>query len=101
MTTTVLQPVCNEYTQDVQTYWVYVHPIKGRYALTKDANPRLAVFVTEQSGRITEARSWVLCQLVGHEVTWEELIQIAKRETQGRVAFYNRQGKRFLDSNIA
>jgi hypothetical protein len=79
--------------QEVE-YWVYVNPMTGRYALTKDKPPCLAVFVCEQGGRMAEKRSWVLCQLVGHLVLWNEVQQIAQKETEGRVCFFDSRGKR-------
>jgi len=79
--------------QEVE-YWVYVNAMTGRYALTKDAPPCLAVFVSEKGGRMAEKRSWLLCQLVGHMVARGEMQQIALKETEGRICFFDSRGKR-------
>jgi hypothetical protein len=50
---------------------------------------------------MAEKRSWVLCHLIGHEVTWKEVVNIAKKATQGRVAFYDIHGKRISDADVS
>jgi hypothetical protein len=43
---------------------------------------------------MAEKRSWLLCQLVGHLVSWNEVQQIAAKETDGRLCFFDSLGKR-------
>ena len=62
--------------------WVYVNPLTGKHAKTSH-DKKLAVFVTEKVGRKYEDISVTLNGMVGYKATWDEMLDIASKETNG------------------
>ena len=64
--------------------FVYVNPLRGRHISLSTKNKTLAVFKDEQVGRQYEAISHTLKKSVGYYVLWDEMIDIASQECEGR-----------------
>jgi hypothetical protein len=68
--------------------WLYVNPISGSHAKLKEDPATLAVFSDEKIGRSYERRSKQLRTMIGYYAEWEEMIHIAKKETNGKYTLY-------------
>ena len=68
--------------------WVYANPIKGTHAKLKTNPNTLAVFKNESIGRTFEIKSTILKTMIGYYVKWDEMMQIAENECQGRYTYY-------------
>lgn len=62
--------------------WVYVNPLTGKHIKTTNTN-RLAVFYTKESAHSWEKESFTLQNNICYEVSWDEMISIANKETGG------------------
>lgn len=72
-------------SEEVNQYFIYVHPITGSYVVYREKKKRiLAVFRCEPHGRRNEQRSATLQKSIGHEVTREEMLTIAQNHFNGR-----------------
>lgn len=63
--------------------WLYVNPLTGRYARLKYISEPLAVFKDENIGRAYELTSNILKTMIGHYVTWTEMLEIANTKHSG------------------
>ena len=66
----------------ISDVWLYVNPLTGKHAKTSQ-DKKLAVFVTEKVGRKYEDISVTLNGMVGYKATWDEMLDIASKETNG------------------
>jgi hypothetical protein len=64
--------------------FVYVNPLKGKHISINNKTKTLAVFKDEQVGRQYEAISHTLKKSVGYYVLWNEMLDIASQECEGR-----------------
>ena len=62
--------------------WIYVNPLTGKHAKTTNTG-KLAVFLNEEIGRSWETISTALSGMVGYKATWDEMLDIASKETNG------------------
>ena len=62
--------------------WIYVNPLTGKHAKTTSAG-KLAVFINEKVGRSWEKISTALSGMIGYTATWDEMIDIANKQTGG------------------
>jgi hypothetical protein len=75
-----LYPV--DYDNMISDVWLYVNPLTGKHAKTT-TNGRLAVFVNEKIGRSYETVSAALSGMIGYTASWDEMIDIANKQTGG------------------
>lgn len=68
--------------------WLYANVIKGSHAKLKDDESTLAVFKDESIGRSYERHSDKLRSLLGYYATWDEMIDIAKKECSGKYKLF-------------
>jgi len=64
--------------------FIYVNPLRGRHISLSTKNKTLAVFKDEQVGRQYETISDTLRKSIGYYVLWDEMIDIASQECEGR-----------------
>ena len=62
--------------------WVYVNPLTGKHCKTSGTCV-LAVFRTRESGMSWEPDSKTLQKNICYEVSWDEMISIAAKESGG------------------
>jgi len=67
--------------------WIYVNPLTGKHAKTTNGN-KLAVFINEEVGRSWETKSTALSGMVGYKASWDEMIEIAIKQTQGQYELF-------------
>jgi hypothetical protein len=67
--------------------WIYVNPLTGKHAKTTKAG-KLAVFVNEEVGRSWETISTALTGMIGYKATWDEMIEIANKQTGGEYELF-------------
>jgi hypothetical protein len=75
-----LYPV--DYGNMISDVWLYVNPLNGKHAKTSSKGC-LAVFINEKIGRSYETVSTALSGMIGYTVTWDEMIDIANKQTGG------------------
>ncbi len=75
-----LYPV--DYDNMISDVWLYVNPLTGKHAKTTSAG-KLAVFINEKVGRSWETVSTALSGMIGYTATWDEMIDIANKQTGG------------------
>lgn len=68
--------------------WLYANPLKGSHAKLKENPNCIAVFKDESVGRSYEKDSKILQSMIGYYVPWNEMINIANSECNGRYIFY-------------
>jgi len=68
--------------------WLYANVIKGSHAKLKDDDSTLAVFKDETIGRSYERNSDKLRSLLGYYASWDEMIDIAKKECSGKYKLF-------------
>lgn len=74
------------YSNDV---WLYVNPLTGRYARLRNEVEPLAVFRDENIGRAYELSSDILKTMIGHYVSWDEMLEIANEKFNGLYELIN------------
>jgi hypothetical protein len=62
--------------------WVYVNPLTGKHCKTTGTS-KLAAFRTRESAMSWEPDSKTLQKNICYEVSWDEMISIADKETGG------------------
>jgi hypothetical protein len=62
--------------------WVYVNPLTGKHCKTSNTHV-LAVFRDRESATSWEPDSKTLQKNVCYEVSWDEMISIAAKESEG------------------
>ena len=67
--------------------WIYVNPLTGKHAKTTHTG-KLAVFVNEEVGRSWETISTALTGMIGYKATWDEMIEIANKQTGGQYELF-------------
>lgn len=67
--------------------WIYVNPLTGKHAKTTNTG-KLAVFVNEEVGRSWETISTALTGMIGYKATWDEMIDIATKQTGGQYELF-------------
>jgi hypothetical protein len=67
--------------------WIYVNPFTGKHAKTTNTG-KLAVFVNEEVGRSWETISTALTGMIGYKATWDEMIDIATKQTGGQYELF-------------
>ena len=67
--------------------WIYVNPLTGKHAKTTNTG-KLAVFVNEEVGRSWETISTALTGMIGYKATWDEMIDIATKQTGGKYELF-------------
>jgi hypothetical protein len=67
--------------------WIYVNPLTGKHAKTTKTG-KLAVFVNEEVGRSWETISTALTGMIGYKATWDEMIDIATKQTGGQYELF-------------
>ena len=75
-----LYPV--DYDNMISDVWLYVNPLTGKHAKTTN-NGHLAVFINEKIGRSYETVSTALSGMIGYRASWDEMIDIANKQTGG------------------
>jgi hypothetical protein len=66
-------------------YWLYANPLTGEYVSVNQTPYALAVFRCQAHGRRKETkRNPALQKCVGHEVSYEEMIEVANAHYGGR-----------------
>jgi len=75
-----LYPV--DYDNMISDVWLYVNPLTGKHAKTSKGY-KLAVFINEKVGRSWESISTALSGMIGYTATWDEMIDIANKQTGG------------------
>ena len=68
--------------------FVYVNPLKGKHISINKSVKSLAVFASEKIGRQYEAISDTLKKSVGYYVIWNEMLDIASQECEGRYELF-------------
>lgn len=68
--------------------WLYVNPIKGTHAVLSKKTKTLAVFINEKVGRKWEQRSDTLRNMVGYHASWDEMLEIASRESNNNYELF-------------
>lgn len=63
--------------------WIYVNPLSGKHAKSNTVEGPLAVFKDENVGRAYEVNSTILKGMIGYYVIWDEMLDIARKETNG------------------
>ena len=69
--------------------FVYVNPLKGKHVSINNSIKTLAVFKDESTGRQFESISKTLRNSIGYYVEWDEMIDIASQECEGRYELFN------------
>jgi hypothetical protein len=64
--------------------FIYVNPLKGKHISINQSIKSLAVFKDEQVGRQFETISDTLKKSIGYYVLWDEMLDIASQECEGR-----------------
>jgi hypothetical protein len=67
--------------------WIYVNPLTGKHAKTTNTG-KLAVFLNEEVGRSWESQSTALKGMIGYTATWDEMIEISKKQTRGEYELF-------------
>ncbi len=67
--------------------WIYVNQLTGKHAKTTKTG-KLAVFVNEEVGRSWETISTALTGMIGYKATWDEMIDIATKQTGGQYELF-------------
>ena len=80
-----LRPV--DYDNMIFDVWIYVNPLTGKHAKTTNTG-KLAVFVNEEVGRSWETISTALTGMIGYKATWDEMIDIATKQTGGQYELF-------------
>ena len=68
--------------------FIYVNPLRGKHVSINSDIKALAVFINEKVGRQYETISDTLCQCIGYHVCWDEMLDIANKECEGRYELY-------------
>jgi len=71
----------------ISDVWIYVNPLTGKHAKST-VSGKLAVFLNEEIGRSWETKSTALKGMVGYTATWDEMIEISKKQTGGEYELY-------------
>jgi hypothetical protein len=69
--------------------FIYVNPLKGKHISINQSIKSLAVFKDEQVGRQFETISDTLKKSIGYYVLWDEMLDIASQECEGRYELFN------------
>ena len=69
--------------------FIYVNPLKGKHISINQSIKSLAVFKDEQVGRQFETISDTLKKSIGYYVLWDEMLDIANQECEGRYELFN------------
>ena len=69
--------------------FIYVNPLTGKHITINNNSKTLAVFKDEQVGRQFENISHTLRKSIGYYVLWDEMIDIASQECEGRYELFN------------
>jgi hypothetical protein len=69
--------------------FIYVNPLRGRHISINQSTKTLAVFKDKQVGRQYETISDTLRKSIGYYVLWDEMIDIASQECEGRYELFN------------
>ena len=67
--------------------FVFVNPLTGKHAKYTLTN-KLAVFKDESVARLWEQNSKALKDMVGYWATWEEMLDIAQKQTGGQYEYF-------------
>lgn len=67
--------------------WIYVNPLTGKHAKSTKTG-KLAVFLNEEIGRSWESVSTALSGMVGYNATWDEMLEIANKQTEGQYELF-------------
>ena len=68
--------------------FIYVNPLKGKHISINQSIKSLAVFKDEQVGRQFETISDTLKKSIGYYVLWDEMLDIASQECEGRYELF-------------
>ena len=68
--------------------FVYVNPLKGKHISINKSVKSLAVFIDEKTGRQYEVISDTLKKSIGYYVLWDEMLDIASQECEGRYELF-------------
>ena len=69
--------------------FIYVNPLKGKHISINQSIKSLAVFKDEEVGRQFETISDTLKKSIGYYVLWDEMLDIASQECEGRYELFN------------
>jgi hypothetical protein len=64
--------------------WLYANPLTGKHAKSNTTDSPLAVFKDENIGRAYEIKSDILKGMIGYYAIWDEMLDIARKETSGK-----------------
>ena len=67
--------------------FLYVNVLTGRHAQTS-LTSKLAVFKDENVARLWEEKSKALKGMVGYWAAWEEMLDIAQKQTGGQYEYF-------------
>jgi hypothetical protein len=68
--------------------FIYVNPLKGKHISINKSIKSLAVFKDEKLGRQFETISDTLKKSIGYYVLWDEMLDIASQECEGRYELF-------------
>ena len=63
--------------------WIYANPLTGKHAKSNTPEGPLSVFKDENVGRAYEVNSTILKGMIGYYALWDEMLDIARKETNG------------------
>ena len=74
-------------TNEVAEVFLFVNVLTGRHAQTSQTR-KLAVFKDETVARLWEQNSKALKDMVGYWAAWEEMLDIAQKQTGGQYEYF-------------
>ena len=74
-------------TNEEVEVFLYVNVLNGKHAKTSLTN-KLAVFKDESVARLWEQKSKALKDMVGYWAAWEEMLDIAQKQTGGQYEYF-------------